>query len=344
MTRFALTAVAALALVAAGCGGAQSASELWVESEPDFAQAAERTRSLPSYAYELRGDEFHLGDREEFVCEGWVDTVRPAARQVCEGGQVLDGDELRLVGDTSYDWSARRGKWREWPGVDLTTELSSTWPGSPIEYVELTASAQRVGEEVVRGERTVRYELAFDCSRMETCVEMDVEAWIDGDGFIRRVETFSEPHTTRWELFDFGVPVDVEKPSREEIAEQRDRAVVPCGSQPASPITVGEAIDTFRRHGFDIGPSEIECREDVVEHLVSRGDWDEVVRNSGSVICTVAADGWDLHPPDLDLYHHQAANYVENLGCQLAATGGRVPERVAAFEAALKELKRKHGP
>jgi hypothetical protein len=256
---------------------------------------------------------------------------------------VLDGDELRLVGDTSYDWSARRGKWREWPGTDLTAELSSTSPETPIQYVEIAADAHRVGEEVVRGEPTVRYALAFDCSRMETCVEMDVEAWIDGDGLIRRVETFSKPYTTRWEFFDFGTPVNVEAPSREDVLEQRDLATVPCGSRPGSPITVRDAIDAFRRHGFDIGPSEIECREDVSGHLVSRGDWDVVVTGSGSVICTVAAEGWDLHAPDHDLYDHQAANYVDNLGCQLAARGGRVPERVAAFEAALKELKHEHG-
>jgi hypothetical protein len=344
VTRLALAAVAALALAAAGCGGVESGSQPWVESEPDFARAAERTRALPSYAYELRGDEFHLGDREEFVCSGGVDNVRPSASQVCEGG-TMDGTERRAIGDTSYHWNVRTAKWHRSPDEDFMVSFSSTAPEMYFGFVELADGANRLGDVDVRGEPTVRYELTYGCERIETCVEGEVDVWIDGEGLIRRVETYFEPYTYRWEFFDFGVPVEVTQPLRDEIEEPRERVEVPCGSQPAGPITVKDAIDTFGRHGFDLvsGPSQWKCFEGVAGHLVSRGDWGQVVESSGSVICTVSAEGWEGGSPQHDLYHHQASNYVENLGCQLAADGGRVPERVAAFEAALKELKRKHG-
>lgn len=341
--RVALAAVAlVLALTACG-GGGESESALWVNSEPDFAEAAKKTLSLSSYAYELRGDEFNLGDREEFVCDGWVDNVRPAARHACEGGQ-MDGTELRRIGDTSYRWIARTAKWDRWPGVDFVTEFSSTSPSTYLGFVELTADARRVGEEVVRGEQTVRYELAFDCDRIETCVESEVETWIDGDGLVRRVESFSAPHTYRWEFFDFGLPVEVEEPSRDEIEEPRPPAEVACGSQPAGPITARDTIDAFGRHGFDIGPYRgLQCTEEVAAYLSSRGSWEDVVKSSGQVICTVSAEGWNGGVPQFDVAFGQAGEVVENVGCLLAYDGPHVSDRVAAFEDALKELKREHG-
>ena len=342
MTRLAL-AMVVLVLALTACAAGESEPALWVESEPDFAEAAKRTLSLSSYAYELRGDEFNLGDREEFVCDGAVDNERPAARLACEGGQ-LDGWDLRRIGDTSYRWIARTAKWDRWPDVDFMTELSSTSPSTYLGFVELTADSRRVGEEVVRGERTVRYELAFDCKRIETCVEGEVEAWIDRDGLVRRVETFSAPHTYRWEFFDFGRPVEVEEPSRDEIEEPRRPAEVTCGSQPAGPITVRDAIDAFGRHGFDIGPYRgIGCTEDVAEHLSSRGRHVGVVKGPGQVICTVSAEGWDGGVPQFDVAYYRSSAAVANLGCLLAYDGPHVSERVTAFEDALKELKREHG-
>jgi hypothetical protein len=340
--RLAPAALATLALAVAACGGAESEPALWGASEPDFAKTAKRTLSSSTYAYELRGDEFNLGDREEFVCEGGVDNERPAARLACEGGQ-LDGWDLRRIGDTSYRWIARTATWEGSPNSDFMTQFSSTSPATYLGMVELTAEARRVGEEVVRGERTVRYELAFDCKRIETCVESEVEAWIDGEGLVRRVQTFSAPYTYRWEFFDFGLPVDVEEPSPDEIEEPRRPAEVTCGSQPAGPITADDAIDAFGRHGFDIGPYRgIRCTEDVADYLSSRGGAD-VVKGAGQVICTVSAEGWDGGVPQFDVAYYRAGEEVENVGCLLAYDGPRVSERVAAFEDALKELKQEHG-
>jgi hypothetical protein len=340
--RLALAAVAFVLAVTA-CSGGANEPVLWVDSAPDFHDAAERTLSQSSYAYELRSDEFNLGDREEFVCDGGVDNERPAARLACEGGQ-LDGWDLRRIGGTSYRWIARTAKWERWPDADFMTQFSSTSPATYLGFVELAADARRVGEEVVRGEPTVRYELAFDCNRIETCVDSEVEAWIDGDGLVRRVETFSAPYTYRWEFFDFGLPVDVEEPSPDEIEEPRRPAEVACGSQPAGPITARDAIDAFGRHGFDIGPYRgIQCNEDVADYLSSRGRYAGVVKGSGQVICTVSAEGLDGGVPQFDVAHFQAGAAVENLGCLLAYDGPHVSERVEAFEDALRELKRAHG-
>jgi hypothetical protein len=342
MTRLALAAVVALVLALSACGGGANEPGLWVDTAPDFADAAKRTLSQSS-AYELRGDEFNLGDRTEFVCDGGVDNVRPAARHVCEGGQT-DGTEMRRIGDTSYRWIARTAKWERWADVDFMTELSSTSPSTPLAWVELTADARRVGEEVVRGDRTVRYELAFDCDRIETCVESEVKVWIDGDGLVRRVESFSEPYTYRWEFFDFGVAVEMEEPSRDDIEEPRPPAEVACGSQPAGPITALDTIDVFGRHGFDIGPYRgVECTEGIAAYLSSRGGYPGVVKGSGQVICTVSAEGWNGGVPQFDVAFGQAGEMVENVGCLLAYDGPYVSERVAAFEDALKELKREHG-
>lgn len=347
----ALAAVAALSVVASACGGVENQPDLWVESQPNFVQAAKRTASLPSYAYEVRVDEINLGERRERVCSGVVDNVRPAARRACEGGWH-ELAEIRRIDTTSYEEVLGTDKWIRAPDADLIAGYSSTSPASTLETVEYVVRARRIGEEVLRGEPTVRYRLTVDC-RPDSCAEWEIEAWIDGDGLVRRVDTFNDGpvDTIRTDFFDFGVRVDVQEPSPDLIQEPHRPVPVPCGSRRAGPITVPDAIDAFRRHGFDVvrDPFGWQCTDSSVDYFAwpARAETDPPP-SSGDVLCVVYAEG-PLGHTRFPLPHipYQAEHMVENLSCGLSAVGGRIVprelERVAAFEDALKELKREHG-
>lgn len=350
--RLALAAVA-LVLALSACAGVESQPDLWVESQPNFRQAALRTGSLPSYAYEVRIDEFNLGERRERVCSGAVDNVRPAARQACEGGWH-ELAEIRRIETTSYEAVVGTDKWIRAPGADLIAGYSTTSPTSILELVELAGETRRLDEEVVRGEPTVRYQVTTDCERTDDlCVEQVFEAWIDGDGLVRRLDTFYDGpvDTRRVDFFDFGVPVDVQEPSPELIQEPHSPVPVPCGSRSAGPIGVPDAIDAFRRHGFDVvrDPFGWQCTDSAVDYVgwPARAETDTPPR-SGNVLCVVYAEG-PLGKIRRPLPHipYQAEHTVENLSCGLTARGGRIVprelERVAVFEDALKQLKREHG-
>jgi hypothetical protein len=334
--RLALAAVAALAVAAAGCGGA--------ESEPNLAQAAERTGDEPSFAFEADVRRT-VGGESGFECAGVVDNTARRLRISCP---YPDGPSEQItIGDVTYAKSPGDEKWMklEVPGSDEPAL-------SPVLMLGLLRDASReiarVGEEDVRGEPTVHYELTVDCQEAEIKCDGEtvVDVWIAEDGLVRRVAVDEVGTSVTMEFFDFGVPGDVDPPPPEQVEKSFRPDPVSCTTQRAGPITALDAIDALRRHGFEVDPLAFACSEGVAGFVGTQtGKTADAVRGAGYATCVVFAEGASGNAPILPPLEDMdplppVRRAIENLECWLFADGPRADDRVAAFEAALDELKR----
>lgn len=343
MRRLALVGLAALALLATACGAVEREPDL-EPGDPDLGQAAEKTGSA-SFAFEVHFDAVMVqgGEREEHVCSGQDDDRRARSRLACDGGP-RDGYEARQIGDTWYFRRSSEAMWH--PTVD---DVNVTFPvTSHVRGLALLQSVRgqirRVGEEAIRGEPTVRYAVAVTCEQVDVpCAGTDVEVWIDGVGLVRRVQDTGPGSTYRVEYFDFGRPVDVQEPPPDEVQQPRYPLPVRCGSQRAGPITEGDAIAAFRRHGFDVVSLERWCSKGISAHIgTDSGTSPVILEGPGLVLCTLYAEGSsaDVHEPLPEIVYLRALRVVDNLECLVSARGERAPARVSAFDAALAELPR----
>lgn len=116
-------------------------------------------------------------------------------------------------------------------------------PNDPLWPLDALFGAQDdavgVGVEDVRGESATRYRLSVDLGLADARLPAGVsvpsgpyralsrlpaEAWLDSAGLARRIAVASEPTATPdrqiWavvELWDFGLPVDISPPNREDV-------------------------------------------------------------------------------------------------------------------------------
>ncbi len=333
VSALALAAVSALALAAAGCGG--------VESEPNLAEAAERTEASGTFLFEGTSH----GD-EPSDCEGAVDSARKLARLTCDGGE-FGSSETVAAGEAMYVRAPRNvGKWSKLPAAD--ENVFDTF--SPSALLRLLRSAsvttERAGEEDVRGEPTVRYDLTVDCERAEipdceseTAV---VGVWIDDDGVVRRIRVGEVRSPFDLELFGFGAPVEIEVPPADQVVEER--ASVPLETQPcepveAEPIQAEQVVDALRRHGFRPA-AHPRCRADSPLAALVTAE-----RDPGYVHCNVLvapeANSRKLPPvpsPEAE------TRTVANVTCTLYGKPADKRDALASFDAALTELERELGP
>jgi hypothetical protein len=155
-------------------------------------------------------------------------------------GLATPGDEFLVFGDTSYTQWTVREKDTYW--VKSTEESpSGAVPGlgpDPKTSYELILAAgdepERVGDEEVRDTPTVHYKVNVDPAKLaERMAFLDVsrpsafpvDVWVDADERVRRLrvtEKFEGGSTTLgYEFFDFGVEVDLERPTDRVISETR---------------------------------------------------------------------------------------------------------------------------
>jgi hypothetical protein len=232
------TALLALVLLTTGCGSVDSAG-------PAESSSADTARfEMVMTRTDMRG---------RMVISGVTDYPRRRAllQTSFEGGADPGesfnglgepGDELRIFGNTSYTQWTVRGDKTYW--VEETEEPSSSpsevivpFPGSrldPARAYELIQSAgdevKELGQEAVRGEATTHYRITVDPTALperalDETKPFPVEVWADADDRLRRMRVTDEfldgSATITYEFFDFGVEVDVERPTQDVISSER---------------------------------------------------------------------------------------------------------------------------
>lgn len=257
--RLALAAVAALALAAAACGGS--------EDEPNLVQAAERTESQSSFAFARTIRSVQAGEYVDSDCRGAIDNDLRRARIACGEYDAIAVSDATYLRD-----EASGGTWVKLPS-DGTDTLAAVSPQPLLELLRFpSGETEAVGEEEVRGEPTRRYALTVECAAVasDDCAgaTADVDAWIDRDGLVRRLLVDDGELTTDVELFDFGVPVDIQLPPAHQVEELPELEPTPCAPVEGEPIGVEDALAALRSHGFHVRAVR-ECSATVAASLIN---------------------------------------------------------------------------
>lgn len=252
-----LASLALLAVAVAGCGGGGSGGSS--ASGDPIARAAAKT----SRAGSVKADFVIAGSALNGTGSGVFDNDKRGTGKltlaVRSQGQSVTVDTI-IVGPVLYMRSpvfqqAGLPAGKEWvrldlaklaqqQGVDLGSLAGSNPnPSSALAYLRGSAGeVERVGGEKVQGVDTTHYKTTIDlehAARMATgraresirrvigvsgVKKIPVEAWIDGDGYVRRV-TYTE-HSGRkqssritMELHDFGPHVSIASPPSETVID-----------------------------------------------------------------------------------------------------------------------------
>lgn len=236
-------AVAALALVGvvAGCGRGDGTEEVAVVRELDVLQGVESAGSARiALEMDLETPIAHVVGRAEGVVAYPAGDV--ALTAVISTGTDLPEDAVdEVLPPTPFHQEIRRrgdeGWHRTWvegdePGAWQATQLfrgvDEAWSAAgplPIDPAALldrlreeARSFTEVGREEVRGDATTRYRARIDRAAFEeglglwsdgTEDEVTIDVWVDDDDRLRRLEAGG----LTLELWDFGVPVEVEVPT-----------------------------------------------------------------------------------------------------------------------------------
>jgi hypothetical protein len=100
----------------------------------------------------------------------------------------------------------------------------------------------------------------------------------------------------------------------------------------ADPVGVEQAIDAFRRNGFDVRRSPGNCGPGIASEFGTPIP----ARGEDELWCQVFTEGGGLSAGSVD----GVSRTLENLVCHLLLTDGRSDEAVDRLDAALAELKR----
>jgi LppX_LprAFG lipoprotein len=247
-----LVVLAVLTVALAGCGSATTSS---LEDAAE-ATAAETSRFEMSF----RHSEASGRGAYEFNAVGAFDYPNELAAMTVSGlfpflAEEVVLKEVRLIGPTTYMRWAIKGKeyWIKDEAAETGShpnDLLIPLPGSPTKPTDvlervLAASdgTEVLGTDTVRGVETTRYRARVDLEklvkelppserRQDDVVEMSgagfvpVELWIDDESRLRRITialtAYGGEETTSVELYDYGVQVDVEPPSGEELMSQEE--------------------------------------------------------------------------------------------------------------------------
>ena len=140
-------------------------------------------------------------------------------------------------------------------GVDLSSlrQLQNNDPTPSMQFLEGVDTAEEVGKETLRGTETTHYKATLDLARVRQRVAPEVkddvdrirdqlgvekvptDAWVDGEGRLRRLrqridlanakttgldgQPLSGVVTNTFELYDFGVRVDVQEPPADQVSD-----------------------------------------------------------------------------------------------------------------------------
>ena len=214
-------------LLAAGCGsepsslaGSEDALKDVSSSRIEWKMEGE---DVPEWAsMRSTGSIDYAKSRAELIVRGESDSA-PEARLVVVGGDSYTGVE---AGGATH-WlkqsvNAATGAQRFFPGPGGT---------SPERLLEaLTNSSTKVeklGSEEIRGVTATHYRAHLDKTKLgiggDTSEAAAVNAWVDEQGLPRRIRIPFGGETDSGfviDLFDFGVPVDVQAPPANEVVSE----------------------------------------------------------------------------------------------------------------------------
>jgi hypothetical protein len=220
-----LVALLVLAPFAAGCGTEPSSFEGSDDALRDASTSRMEWRfegkGMPAWGrWRLSGLIDYANSRGDLVINGKSDSA-PAARAVFVGrntylGAEIDGTmywQKDIVADTT-------GADRFVPGPGGTTPDRLL-----VDLIKASKKVEKLGSEEIRGVTTTHYRAHLDEMKLgaDGDSSVAVEAWIDEQGLPRRVRVPSGGDgdaAAVADLFDFGVPVDVEVPPASEIVSE----------------------------------------------------------------------------------------------------------------------------
>jgi hypothetical protein len=111
-------------------------------------------------------------------------------------------------------------------GGDAGGATSGASPTALLRTLVDAADVETVGADEVRGVATTHHRGTLDEQAIAELADglaegeqLDLDAWVDDSGLVRRLELARDGVTFRVELFDFGEAVDIAVPSRDEVTE-----------------------------------------------------------------------------------------------------------------------------
>lgn len=251
----ALGALAALGLLAAGCGSGSA-------SPDDIAKAADKTANVGSLEanFNISGQGIQGSGSGVFNTgkdrSGQL-TMNVTARDPNGGLRQIPVDTV-MTGDVFYMRSpafaqaASQGK--EWIKLDLAKLAqqqgldvggfldASPTPTNALAYLAGTSDVKKVGAELVRGAKTTHYHVtsnlrqAADHARGSEKTALNrviaqsgrktlpLDVWVDGNGYIRKVNYLEHPGAQQaaqvaMVLHDFGRPVAITPPPKGSVVD-----------------------------------------------------------------------------------------------------------------------------
>lgn len=241
--RRALTALAALALLAAGCG--EDAAEVG-----PLPAAAERTAHEETLRFFMAID---VDTRAEgqMRMEGTGVATADHSRGRYAGAVEHDGVKLRTEVISIRDEFWVRSEDAELPpgkrwmhSVDRTVAPRTMTLRELLALIRESGDVRAVGGERVRGRSTTHYEASvtvrdvLDNSPRETRerlreqlapfedMELPIDVWIDGEDLLRRIDVLfargDESVRLRVEILEYGVEVDAEPPPAAQVVEESE--------------------------------------------------------------------------------------------------------------------------
>jgi hypothetical protein len=216
--RFFLPLLLLLPLVA-GCGGGAPGIE-------GVASAAEKVEQAKTFRFAFSWDEPYSA-----AGEGAIDLAeeRLSIRmQLDESrGDVATGPfELVVADDKLYvrspEFPVVEGKhWIEMEGPAGTVDYPD--PSSALDLLRPRSDFDQIGQEDVRGVQTTRYRgtVGEDAKGIAPAGSV-VDAWVDADGYLRRVSFEDGEATATIEFYDFGAELSIEAPPSDEVATIED--------------------------------------------------------------------------------------------------------------------------
>jgi hypothetical protein len=344
---FPVAVIGLFLLVTTACGG--------VENEPNLAKAVEQTQAAGSVRFEINAHGTENERPLELSCEGAADYAEKRFRLLCDEGQrggwemetIVIGNDTYVRGTGALGFDSEGRWWKDSTGAN-----DSLADFSPEKLLDMLRAAsrqtERVGEEDVRGEQTVRYRLTVSCEEAElSCPGTEtapVEVWIDGDGLVRRIWVQDSDLAGTIEFFDFGAGVDIKAPPADQVAEFGDIGSglgTTCGPDAASPINESQALEALRRHGLGLDrdgsgycpPNVAAVLENAPENFDREGYvscflYEKPPDGAPKTVVRRGVDGGD------------AELVLANLTCMILADSPRAEEKIRPLEQAFEELER----
>jgi hypothetical protein len=228
--------VASTAMLMAGCGSDPSS----------FDNSGQELKDAGSSRIEWRLEQETTEPRFSSTGEGSIDYAKDRG----EASFVLEWSSKRktsrtemraiFIGRDSYMAVPYRGKtlWQKLSDYEASGPYRfAPGPGGPRPdealdlLVKSSKNVEKVGNDEIRGVSADHYRAHVDQKVMGDEADMFgpkglvIDAWIDGDGLLRRIRIpygGTEGPVEVIDLYDFGVPVDVKAPSADEVVSEEE--------------------------------------------------------------------------------------------------------------------------